>query len=75
MAKVSVDRTKCEFDKGCRTCLEICCTGVFMVHSLKPRTHEHKPTGFRVSPILDTLCIECDECVRCCKSGAISVSH
>jgi len=75
MAKISIDQTKCEFDEGCRMCLEICSTGVFIVHSLKPRTPEHGPIGFRVSPILDTLCIECDECVNHCKSGAISVRH
>jgi len=75
MAKISIDQTKCQYNEGCRRCLEVCWVGVFLMHSLKPRTREHGPLGFRISPIFDTLCIGCEECVKNCRAEAISVRY
>ena len=78
--KISIDYARCGDGRGidprsCGRCLRACAPAVFLLHqTIGARQPDPlDPQIWRVTPLWQSLCTACMECVRACPLGAVTV--
>lgn len=61
--------------RACGRCLRACAPAVFLLHQTigARQANPCDPEIWRVTPLWQSLCTGCMECVRACPQGAVTV--
>ncbi len=74
---VQIDYSKCTTPFTCKVCLRLCPQSVFYLRSVKmekfKETDKSEPGSFKLTPLFRDKCTACNECVKACPIGAISI--
>jgi NAD-dependent dihydropyrimidine dehydrogenase PreA subunit len=78
--RISIDYSRCGDGRGvdpraCGLCLRACGPAVFLLHQTvgARQADPYDPQIWRVTPLWQSLCSGCMECVRSCPQNAVTV--
>ena len=76
--RISIDHDKCTIPMACRKCLLACPQAVFVAQVIKMakyvETDVNAPGAYRLRPLFQDKCVMCDDCLRACPVGALTIT-
>ena len=77
--KIEIDNSKCTTPFDCKKCLVACPQAIFEVFPVKvekfKETDKKEPGSYALSTFYIDKCTICEDCIKVCPVGAITITY